>query len=200
VPAVSFEIPIFPLNTVLFPGGVLPLRVFEARYVDMTRDCMKNGKPFGVALIREGREVGEAAIPEAVGTTAAISDWDMQQLGVLSLTTAGQQRFRIVSSTVAANGLITASVEKIPEPAGREVPPENRVCVDLVRAIAAQVGDKHLPPPHQFGDAAWVGYRLSEFLPISLAAKQKLLELDDSVSRLQILTKYIEQHGLAIGK
>jgi hypothetical protein len=197
---VSFEIPIFPLNVVLFPGGVLPLRVFEARYVDMTRECMKNGKPFGVALIREGREVGEPAIPEAVGTTAAISDWDMQQLGVLSLTTAGQERFRIVSSKVASNGLITASVEKIPEQAGREVPPENRVCVSLLRAVAAQVDAKHLPPPHHFGDAAWVGYRLSELLPIPLVAKQKLLELDDSVSRLQILTKYLEQHGLAIGK
>jgi hypothetical protein len=197
---VSFEIPIFPLNTVLFPGGVLPLRVFEARYVDMTRDCMKNEKPFGVALIREGREVGEAAIPETVGTTAVISGWDMQQLGVLNLTTVGQERFRIVLSEVAVNGLITASVEKIPEEAGCEVPPENRVCVALVRAIAAQAGDKHLPPPHRFGDAAWVGYRLSELLPIPLAAKQKLLELDDSVSRLQILTKYIEQHGLAIGK
>ena len=196
----SFDIPIFPLNTVLFPGGVLPLRVFEVRYVDMTRDCMKNDKPFGVALIREGSEVGEAAVPETVGTTAVISGWDMQQLGVLNITTVGQRRFRIVSSNVAANGLITASVEKIPDEASREVPLENRACVALVRAIAVQVGEKRLPPPHHFSDAAWVGYRLSELLPIPLAAKQKLLELEDSVSRLQILTKYIEQQGLAIGK
>ena len=198
--ALSVELPIFPLNAVLFPGGVLPLRVFEARYVDMTRDCMKSGKPFGVALIREGGEVGAPAIPEAVGTTAAIADWDMQQLGVLNLSTVGQNRFRIASSAVAANGLITARVEIIAEPPSCEVPAENRVCVTLLRAIASQVGDKHLPPPHHFGDAAWVGYRLSEFLPIPLAAKQRLLELDDSVSRLQILTKYLEQHGLAIGK
>jgi hypothetical protein len=197
---VSFEIPIFPLNTVLFPGGVLPLRVFEARYVDMTRECMKNDKPFGVALIREGREVGAAAVPESVGTTAVIADGDMQQLGVLNLTTVGRDRFRILSSEVASNGLITARAETIPEPASREVPPENRVCVSLLRAIAAQVDAKHLPPPHHFGDAGWVGYRLSELLPIPLVAKQKLLELDDSVSRLQILTKYLEQHGLAIGK
>jgi Lon protease-like protein len=197
---VSFEIPIFPLNVVLFPGGVLPLRVFEARYVDMTRDCMKSGKPFGVALIREGGEVGAAAVPEAVGTTAVISDWDMQQLGVLNLTTVGQDRFRILSSEVAANGLITASVEKIPEEPCREVPPENRACASLLRAIVAQVHEKLLPPPHHFNDAAWVGYRLSELLPIPLAAKQKLLELDGSISRLQIITKYLEQNGLAIRK
>ena len=194
------EIPIFPLNTVLFPGGVLPLRVFEARYVDMTRDCMKNETPFGVALIKEGSEVGAPALPEAVGCTARITDWDMQQLGVLNIIAFGQERFRIVNSRVAANGLITAEVEAIAAEPSIPVPAANRACTNLLRAIAAQVGDKHLPPPHHFNDAAWVGYRLSELLPIPRAAKQKLLELEDTVSRLQIITIYLEQNGLAIKK
>ena len=194
------EIPIFPLNTVLFPGGVLPLRVFETRYVDMTRDCIKHERPFGVALIREGGEVGAPALPETIGCTARITDWDMQQLGVLSLTTVGEERFRITASRIAANGLVTAEIESIATEPGIDVPQENRVCVSLLRAIVAQVEEKLLPPPHHFNDAAWVGYRLSELLPIPRAAKQKLLELDDSVSRLQIITMYLEQNGLAIKK
>jgi Lon protease-like protein len=105
------QIPIFPLNTVLFPGGVLPLRVFEARYMDMTRECMRKGAPFGVCLIREGREVGAAAVPHTIGCLANIADWDMQQLGLLQLRTLGGSRFRILSQQIAGNGLITAEVE-----------------------------------------------------------------------------------------
>jgi uncharacterized protein len=194
------ELPIFPLNTVLFPGGVLPLRVFEARYVDMTRDCMKREQPFGVALIKEGAEVGAAALPEEIGCMAAITDWDMQQLGVLNITAIGQERYRMLASQVSSNGLITAKVEVIgPEPS-QAVPPESRVCVTLLRAILGQIDAKHVPPPHHFNDASWVGYRLSELLPIQRAAKQKLLELEDNLSRLEIIARYLEQNGLAIKK
>jgi Lon protease-like protein len=198
--AVRREIPVFPLNTVLFPGGVLPLRVFEARYVDMTRDCMKREQPFGVALIKEGAEVGAAAVAETVGCTARITDWDMQQLGVLNITTVGQERYRMLTNRVAANGLITAEVEAIAAGPSQPVPGASQVCVTLLRAILAQIDARHVPPPHHFNDAAWVGYRLSELLPIQRAAKQKLLELEDSLSRLEIITKYLEQNGLAIKK
>ena len=194
------SLPIFPLHTVLFPGGVLPLRVFETRYVDMTRECMKREQPFGVALIREGNEVGAAALPEPIGCTARIVDWDMQQLGVLNIKAVGGQRFRMLSNRVESNGLIVAEVELIAAEADQLVPEDNRVCVNLLRAILIQVGEIHLPPPHRFDDAAWVSYRLSELLPVPRLAKQKLLELEDSVSRLQILTKFIEQNGLAIKK
>ena len=196
--ALVSEIPLFPLNTVLFPGGVLPLRVFEARYVDMTRNCMKHELPFGVALIREGSEVGVAAIPETVGCFARIADWDMQQLGVLNITAIGQGRYHMLASRVEADGLITAEVEAIPAEARRPVPKQNTVCITLLRAILAQIDAKHVPPPHHFNDAAWVGYRLSELLPIQRAAKQKLLELEDTLSRLEIITRYLEQNGLAI--
>ncbi len=191
------DLPIFPLNTVLFPGGLLPLRVFETRYMDMTGDCMKRGSPFGVCLIREGREVGSPAVPEDVGCLAHITDWDMKDLGVLQIATQGGQRIRLLERRVAPSGLIRATVEAIdPEP---EVPlPDGfTACADLLRMIVADRTETVFAEPHRFDDSAWVGYRLSEILPVPLAAKQKLLELDDSRSRLEILLRYLEQRGLA---
>ena len=129
------QIPIFPLNTVLFPGGVLPLRVFEARYMDMTRECMRKGAPFGVCLIREGREVGAAAVPHTIGCLANIADWDMQQLGLLQLRTVGGSRFRILSQQIAGNGLITAEVELLADEAPALPQSQHSVCVEVLRGI-----------------------------------------------------------------
>src|SRR5688572_2943404 len=91
-------LPLFPLKTVLFPDGILPLKVFEARYIDMVRECMKNNVPFGVVLIRSGQEVGAAAVPEEVGCLAHITGWDMQNPGVMMLRTLGGDRFRIIET------------------------------------------------------------------------------------------------------
>ncbi|HEX6690478.1 MAG TPA: LON peptidase substrate-binding domain-containing protein, partial [Burkholderiales bacterium] len=99
------NVPLFPLNTVLFPGGRLPLRIFEQRYMDMAKVCLKDGSPFGVCLIVEGREVGDPAVPAEVGTLARISHWDMPQLGVLEVVALGSQRFRIKSRRVEPSGL-----------------------------------------------------------------------------------------------
>ena len=107
------NIPLFPLNTVLFPGGVLPLRLFEQRYLDMAAACMKEGKPFGICLIEEGGETGKAARPHAVGTLAEITDWEMEQLGILQITTRGQKRFRILEQEVGSNQSLSARVEVI---------------------------------------------------------------------------------------
>jgi hypothetical protein len=193
------DLPVFPLNTVLFPGGLLPLRVFEARYMEMTGDCMKRGKPFAVCLIREGREVGETAVPHAVGCLAHIVDWDMQDLGVLQISTHGGQRVRLLETSVAANGLARARAELIaPEPEAALVE-RYEPCARLLRMIVEDRTDAVFAAPHRFDDAAWVGYRLSEILPVPLAAKQKLLELEDSTSRLEILFRYLEQRGLAGG-
>jgi len=190
------EIPIFPLGTVLFPGGLLPLRVFETRYMDMTRECMKEQKPFGVCLIKSGREVGEPAVPEEIGCLAHIQEWDMQELGVLSLRTQGGQRFRIRDRAVTGQGLVRANVELIaPEPA-TSLPAEFAACANLLELVVADKSASVFAEPHQFDDATWVGYRLTEILPVPLAAKQRLLELDDSVLRLQILHRFLEQRGL----
>jgi Lon protease-like protein len=191
------DLPIFPLGTVLFPGGLLPLRVFEARYVDMTGDCMKRGKPFGVCLIREGSEVGAPAVPEEFGCLAHIVDWDMQDLGVLQIATHGGQRFRLTDRRVAANGLTRGSAELIEPEADMVLPERFAPCARLLQMIVLDRSQAVFAEPHRFDDAAWVGYRLSEVLPVPLAAKQKLLELQDTLSRLEILLRYLEQRGLA---
>lgn len=189
-------IPIFPLGAMLFPGGMLPLRVFETRYMDMTRERMKTQQPFGVCLIKSGQEVGEAAVPESIGCLAHIQEWDMQELGVLSLRIQGGQRFRIRDHEVTAQGLVRASVEMIePEPA-KTLPAEFAACANLLELVIADKGAAVFAAPHRFDDATWVGYRLTEILPVPLAAKQRLLELDDSVLRLQILHRFLEQRGL----
>ena len=191
------RIPIFPLNTVLFPGGLLPLRVFEARYMDMTRDCLKREEPFGVCLIREGSEVGAPAVPETVGCLAEILEWDMQQLGVLNLKTRGGQRFRILSYETSKQGLISAEVQLIPADEKRAIPEGLAACARLLEMVVEDQGKAIFAEPHAFDEAAWVGYRLTEILPVPLPAKQKLLELTDSVARLSILQRFLESRGLA---
>lgn len=193
---VTERTPLFPLNTVLFPGGQLPLRIFEARYMDMARDCLKRRRPFGVCLIREGREVGVPATPEAIGCLASIIDCDMQQLGVLNVATLGRQRFRVLDSDVNAQGLISADIEILPEEPALALPEEFNACRRLLEMVVKDQGDGVFAAPHRFDDAAWVGYRLSEILPAPPAAKQKLLELEDSLSRLNILQRFLEQHGI----
>ena len=191
------NVPIFPLNTVLFPGGLLPLRVFEARYMDMTRDCLKRDAPFGVCLIREGSEVGAPAVSEEVGCLAKILEWDMQQQGILNIKTQGGQRFRILERRTGAQGLISADVELIPAEASAAVPAESSACARLLEMVVADQGRHIFAEPHAYDDAAWVGYRLAEILPVPLAAKQKLLELSDSIGRLSILQRFLEGQGLA---
>jgi len=193
----SLQVPIFPLNAVLFPGGLLPLRVFEARYMDMTRDCMKRDAPFGVCLIREGSEVGSPAVPEGIGCLAKILEWDMQQQGILNIKTRGGQRFRILESRAGPQGLISADVELIPAEAKAAVPEEFAPCARLLEMVVADQGKPIFAEPHTFDDASWVGYRLAEILPVPLVAKQKLLELSDSLGRLSILQRFLESRGLA---
>jgi len=191
------NIPIFPLNAVLFPGGLLPLRVFETRYMDMTRDCLKRDAPFGVCLIREGAEVGAPAVPEGIGCLATILEWDMQQQGILNIKTRGGQRFRILDRRTGAQGLTSADIELIPPEASAVVPDEFSSCVRLLEMVVVDQGKPIFAEPHAFDDASWVGYRLAEILPVPLVAKQKLLELNDSLGRLSILQRFLEGQGLA---
>jgi Lon protease-like protein len=191
------NVPIFPLNAVLFPGGLLPLRVFEARYMDMTRDCLKRDQPFGVCLIREGSEVGAPAVPEGVGCLAKILECDMQQQGILNIKTQGGQRFRILERRAGAQGLTSADIELIAPESSAAIPDEFAACARLLEMVVADQGKPIFAEPHAFDDAAWVGYRLAEILPVPLAAKQRLLELDDSLARLSILQRFLEGQGLA---
>jgi Lon protease-like protein len=190
------ELPLFPLGSVLFPGGMLALKVFEQRYLDMAADCLRRAQPFGVCLIASGKEVGEPATPHPVGTLAHVREADMAQLGILMLKVRGGRRFRIVSSAPQPNGLLRATVELLDEAEGRAIPAALAGVVPLLEKVAGDLGPERMPEPHSFGDAAWVGYRLAEILPVQVLAKQKLLELDDPVSRLEVIHAYLAQRRL----
>jgi hypothetical protein len=190
------DLAIFPLNAVLFPGGLLPLRIFEQRYMDMAKACLKTDEPFGICLIRSGHEVGAPATPESIGCTAKIVEWDMQQLGVLSIKARGEQRFRILESRVTDATLTRASVEMLPQDVDSALPDEFSACATLLKAVIEEHGPAIVAAPLQFGSSSWVSSRLVEILPVPLAAKQKLLELIDARQRIEILGKFLQQHRL----
>lgn len=180
----KIELPIFPLNTVLFPGGMLPLKIFEQRYLDMTKACLRDGTHFGVCLINDGQEVGAPAIPAEVGTIAHIERWDMPQLGIFHLVTQGAERFRILSTETTSSGLIVGEVATLdPEP-GAPVAERHGQCVEVLRQLVERFGDEHFPPPHRYDDASWVSYRLAEILPIDRFEKQRMLVANDAIARL----------------
>jgi Lon protease-like protein len=184
------QVPLFPLNAVLFPGGRLPLRIFEQRYVEMAKACLRDGSPFGVCLIREGREVGEPATPVDVGCLARIGHWDMPQLGVLHIVALGSRRFRILESRVEASGLARASIELLEEDTDAGIPASCAGCVRLLERVIDQQAAL-FEQPHRLDSASWVGSRLAEILPLPLPAKQELLELTDACVRLERLSSLL---------
>lgn len=192
----TMDIPLFPLQTVLFPGSVLPLKIFEQRYLDMAAACMKENKPFGICLIASGEETGPAAEPHPVGTLAEIGDWEMEQLGILQITARGGRRFRILEKRLGAAQLQEARVEIIADNGPLAVPPERQRLLPLLRRVVGDLGPERMPEPHHFDDAEWVGYRITEILPVQNLAKQKLLELEDPLARLEILEKFLDQRKL----
>jgi uncharacterized protein len=190
------SIPIFPLGTVLFPGSLLPLRIFEARYMDMAKACLKDKSNFGVCLIREGQEVGAPAVPEEVGCIARIAECDMEELGILKVKAEGFARFRIVSREVAKSGLIVADIEEISREARVTETQGLAETAEFLRKVFVAIGEDRFAPPFDFDDATWVSFRLAEILPLRMDVKQKLLELTDATLRIGILHKFMKQQGL----
>lgn len=204
-------LPLFPLKTVLFPNGVLPLRVFETRYVDMVRACMKTDTPFGVVGIRSGAEVGSAAEPFGVGTHAHIVEWDMPELGVLLLQTRGGARFRILETRRQNNQLLEALTEPLPDPETvRDADDSDNalaVCSRVLRVVMKELSERArteaggtfhnpLPEPHQMDNAGWVANRWCEMLPIDLEQKQALLEIADDAERILQVEAFLQQNGV----
>ncbi len=188
------ELPLFPLGSVLFPDGVMALRIFETRYMDMAKVALKNAAPFGIALIREGEEVGTPAASHPVGTLARIIDWDMPELGVLQVQVRGGDRFRVLSQVVQKSGLIVGTVELVPSDTVGECP-ELLPCANFLQKVLVQVGQEHEAP--RFEDAAWVSFRITELLPFSNTIKQKMLELTDARMRLEVLYRFLREQQLA---
>ena len=186
------EIPLFPLGTVLFPGGPLPLRIFETRYIDLVRRCLRDGSGFGVVLIREGVEAGGPALTLDVGTYARIVDFSQQPDGLLGIRAAGERRFRILARRRERDGLNVADVEWLPEESSSPLPEEFAELGPALDAILAQVGEPFASLERRLDDAAWVAGRLTEILPIPPGHKQHCLELDDPVERLRFLRPLFE--------
>ena len=196
----SFSLPLFPLRTVLFPGGLLPLKVFEQRYIDMVKACLKDDRPFGVCLITRGDEVARspANAPEfvRVGTLARIADWEMPQLGILHVMTTGGNRFQVTEHVIDASGLVVAKASSIaPEPAVA-LPEDHRSLAKLLEVVAARIGPENFPADRRYDDASWVGYRLAELLPLPLTIKQSMLEINDPLVRLSTLRRFLSEQGL----
>lgn len=192
----AFSIPVFPLNSVLFPGGVLLLKVFEARYLDMICRCQRDGSGFVVAGIRSGIEVGGDAEIFASGTLAKITDWDQLQNGLLGITATGESKVAVLATEKQSDQLLIATVRTLPEEPGTLLPLEFTGLADLLRKVLQDIGppfDQLLP---QLDDAGWVSDRLTELLPLALPQKQKLFEIPDALSRLHLLKDYM--HGLEI--
>ncbi len=194
------RLPLFPLHTVLFPGGRLPLRIFEQRYIEMTKTCVRDDVPFGVCRITRGDEVSPrgATAPEfaAVGTLARIENWDMPQQGILHVSAAGGIRFEVRSHTILEDGLVVAEASSLAAeprvPVGAQFEPLAR----LLELMAARVAPRHLPAERSYDDASWVGYRLAELLPLPASIKQSMLEINDAEVRLSVLQAFLKQQGL----
>ncbi len=199
---------LFPLKTLLFPEGMLPLRVFETRYVDMVRECMKANKPFGIVGIQSGNEVGKAALPYSVGTLANITHWDMPEFGVLMIQTHGGERFRILETRVLPDQRLEGRIEIIgPDlPVGQSDVSEilavcakvlGKVIDDIVSQADNDNVEYFISPfaePFNMDDAGWVANRWCEILPIPLEEKQQLLEMRDAHARLIHVEAYLRKN------
>jgi uncharacterized protein len=177
---VPIELPLFPLKTVLFPGGALSLRVFEPRYLDMVASCLRGTNRFGVVAIRQGEEVGAATIYE-VGTTAEITDWQQESGGLLAIMAKGREKFRLREVRRQPDGLYVGEAELLPVEPPQPLPATYAPLAALLRRVLGSDRGQAMA----YDDAVWTAARLVEVLPLGLALKQSLLEAPDALMRLE---------------
>jgi len=191
--AENSRLALFPLHTVLFPGGPLPLRIFETRYTDMVRTCTREQQPFGVVLIQEGEEAGPVATTATVGCSARIADFYTMQDGLLGISCVGERKFRVQRVWRAPDGLNLAEVSWLaPEPR-ITLPEEYAQFGATVRRALDELAEHYQHVEKLFDDAAWIGARITELLPIGLNDKQVLLELEDPIARLDALLSLVPE-------
>lgn len=179
------------MRTVLYPGGPLPLRIFEPRYLDMTSKCIKNDSLFGVLLIKTGGEAGPATTYD-IGTLARITDWYQGSDGLLGITAVGEQRFRLLCSSREPDGLNIGDIELIPTGTARSLPDEYRPLENILSGVLEDLGRLYETLDKKYDDAGWVGYRFAEILPITPEQKQNCLEADDPVGCLEIMREVLD--------
>ncbi len=188
----TLTIPLFPLHAVLFPGGTLPLRIFEPRYLDMVSNCMKTNSGFGVCLIRDGSEIGTAAKTHDTGTLTEICYFNKQPDGLLGITACGQQRFDIISREVQTNQLTIVEVKLLDHETTCPLPEIFNHAANILRNLFKQLDYPFMKIEKKYDDASWVGSRLAELLPIRLEQKQYFLQLDDPLQLLERLSDLLE--------
>ncbi len=200
-------LPLFPLQSVLFPGGLLVLKVFEARYLDLMTDCLRRQQPFGVVCLLQGGEVRQPRAAkvrfERSGVLARLDEVDSEQPGLLRVRCTGTQRFRMDGdATQQPDGLWVTDAElqpeDVPQPPEDALQPTVQALANAIATLKAQ-GAEPFHAPHRLDDAGWVANRWCEILPISLAAKQKLMELDDPQMRLRLVQDYLRGKGVVQG-
>jgi Lon protease-like protein len=206
------SLPLFPLGTVLFPGGFLPLRIFEVRYLDMIGKCRRAGAPFGVVSLTQGSEVrkagAEAESFAAVGTLAVIREFEAPQSGLLQIECVGTQRFRVRSSELQKYGLWTADVETLADDVSLAVPEDLRHTAEALRRLVDTLEERRtvegdesirmpITQPYLFDDCGWVANRWCELLPMQPELKQRLMELDSPLMRLDLVSDLLARTGIA---
>jgi Lon protease-like protein len=212
------SLPLFPLGAVLYPGGLLPLRIFEVRYLDMIGKCHKAGAPFGVVSLTEGSEVRRPAEPgipsgdgfaneafSTIGTLATITEFSIPQPGLMAIRCIGAQRFEISHREKLKHGLWIADVTRLEDDQPVAIPPDLQGTADalgkLIKSLRMRdVAQAQMPllAPYRLDDCAWVSNRWCELLPIPLELKQRLMELDNPLMRLELVSDILERTGIAL--
>ena len=186
------DLPLFPLSSVLFPGGPLALRIFEQRYLDLVRDCARRSCGFGVCLILKCREAGEPALPAAVGTLAQITDFYTLPDGLLGIAAEGGSRFQVATTRVRDNGLVHGEVRFWPDEPVVPVPPEHSLLATILERLIEKAGGPFAKAERAcYDNASWVGFRLAEALPLEPPERQQLLQMTDPLERLASLMHYV---------
>jgi len=186
------QCPLFPLGTVLMPDGPIMLRIFETRYLDMVKRCMREDSGFVVTLIKQGSETGKAAFHD-IGTLAKIVDWHQYDDGVLGITALGQHRVHIVSTDRQTDGLNVGDVEPVAQDPAIPLPQEYDYLVRLLEQLIEQLGEQYAMVDVNYGDAGWVGARLAEILPMSNEHKQTCLEIREPLARLELVAAAVKE-------
>ena len=193
------RVPLFPLNVVLFPGGPLPLRIFETRYIDMVGERMRSDGPFGAVLIRDGVAAGGPAATFKTGTLARITDFYQGSDGLLGITAIGEQRFRLLDAERASNGLNIGTIERIPDELAVPLPTGAQALADILSSVLDDLGKLYETLPRRLDDAGWVANRFIEILPLRLDQKQALLEDNDPLARLELVREALHSVKPAAG-
>ena len=211
------SLPLFPLGTVLYPGGLLPLRIFEVRYLDMIGKCHKAGAPFGVVSLTEGSEVrrpadagpsGDGFAHETfstVGTLATITEFSAPQPGLMVIRCIGTQRFEISKSEKLKYGLWIANVTRLDDDMAVDVPDDLQKTASALGKLIQSLQERNVPAaqmpllaPYQLDDCGWVANRWCELLPMPLELKQRLMELDNPLLRLELVSDILERAGISL--